>query len=350
MPEEKPVVYILRGDDREKIESLLRQFQDQLGSADLAEMNITQFDGRSTDLNDLRSAALALPFLTERRLVILDDALAKFAKGESRSGDTRTNTRDEFLSFLDSLPPTTALVLVIPDQKKSRTRNGVWETDWEKLNTKHWLMQWMAGAGPRAVVVDCGLPTDREMARWVEQKAQQLGGGFEPQARMVLADYVGNDTQRAAQEIIKLLTFVNFERLVTVVDVETLCVSEKQADIYAMVDAIGKRDGKTASRLFHLLLEEMDFTYQLFPAIVRQFRFLIQAREILDQGGTQADLKAIPGLLPFLVSKIYEQVQNFNLSTLETIYQRLLKIDLGEKTGRMRGDVAMDILIAWLAS
>lgn len=356
MPEEKPVVYILRGDDREKIESLIRQFYDQLGSADLAEMNITRLEGKSADLNDLQAAALALPFLTDRRLVIVEDALAGYARdGKPENGDETpkqgegVGKRGKLLALLDSLPQSTALVLVIPDQKKNRQRAGVWESYWIRLNPKHWLMQWVASAGNRATLIDCGLPTDREMANWIEGKAQALGGSFTSKARLILADYVGNDTQRAVQEIIKLLTYVNYQRQVNERDVENLCVSEKQASVFEMVDAIGHRDGQKASKLFHLLLEDMDFTVELFPLVIRQFRLLIQAREILDTGGTRQDLYGIPGLLPFLVPKVYAQAQNFNLPTLEKIHHHLLQIDLGEKTGSMPGEVAMDVLIARLA-
>jgi DNA polymerase-3 subunit delta len=357
MPEEKPIVYILRGDDREKIEAVIRQFYEQLGDVNMAEMNTTRLDGKSADLNDLRAAALALPFLAERRMVIVEEALHKYARVKTKKDNDPTlregqDTPDKielFLNFLDGLPPSTALVLLVPDQRKSRKRNEVWETYWVSLNDKHWLIQWAKGEGTRVAIVDCALPTEREMAHWIGQKAQELGGNFTPQARMVLAQYVGNDTQRAAQEINKLLTYVNFNRQVTHEDVEILCMNEQQASVFDMVDAIGQRDGKTASKLFHQLLEDMDFTYDLFPLVVRQFRLLIQAREILDLGGTRRDLYGIPGLLPFLVPKIYDQAQKFNLPELEKIHHYLLQIDLGEKTGRMPGEIALDILIAQLA-
>lgn len=357
MLEDKPIVYILRGDDREKIESVIQQFFEQLGDVNMAEMNTNRLDGKSADLNDLRAAALALPFLTERRLVIVEDALSKYRRGKLQQNEDSTDGEGEetpdkrslFVDFLAGLPPSTALVLVIPDQRKNRKRNDVWETYWVSLNDKHWLIQWAKGAQSRATIVDCALPTEREMAHWIGEKVQEFGGNFTPQARQVLAQYVGNDTQRAAQEINKLLTYVNFSRQVTQDDVEILCMNEQQASVFEMVDAIGQRDGKTASRLFHQLLEDMDFTYDLFPLVIRQFRLLIQAREILDFGGTKRDLYSIPGLLPFLVQKIYDQAQKFDLPELEKIHHHLLQIDLGEKMGRMPGEIALDILIAQLA-
>ncbi len=56
MPEEKPIVYLLRGDDREEIESKLRDFYQRLGTPDMAEMNTTRLEGKSR-----RSMTCALP-------------------------------------------------------------------------------------------------------------------------------------------------------------------------------------------------------------------------------------------------------------------------------------------------
>ena len=75
MPAEKPIVYILRGDDREAIEAHIHKAYASLGAPEMAALNTTHLEGKSITLNDLRASALALPFLTERRLVVVDDAL-----------------------------------------------------------------------------------------------------------------------------------------------------------------------------------------------------------------------------------------------------------------------------------
>ena len=82
MAEEKPVVYILQGDDREAIESP-SEFRRSLGTPDMADMNTTRLEGKRLT-STICGAALALPFLTERRLVIVEDALRFFDGGRKR--------------------------------------------------------------------------------------------------------------------------------------------------------------------------------------------------------------------------------------------------------------------------
>ena len=339
MPEEKPIVYLLRGDDREEIESKLRDFYQRLGTPDMAEMNTTRLEGKAASLNNLRSAALAMPFLTERRLVIVEDALALY------KGPGKQKNRKDLLALLDSLPQTTALVLVIPDSR--RYRRGGYE--WETLKDSHWIMKWVAAASPRALVLDCALPSQSEMVNWVRGKAVELGGNFSPGAAAILAEYVGNNTQRASREVEKLLTYVAFQRPVDDDDVRRLTSQDQEGDIFGMVDALGSRDGKEALRLLHILLEEGE-VLQIFGMVTRQFRLLIQAREILDSGGSEDGIRSQLSLHPWVAQKVTIQARQFSMSALDNIYQHLLKIDVDGKSGGMPVDLALDVLIARLAS
>ena len=141
---------------------------------------------------------------------------------------------------------------------------------------------------------------------------------------------------------------MNFERPVEDDDVIRLTSQDRQGDIFALVDAIGSRDGQEALKMLHLLLQDDD-PQQIFGMVVRQFRLLVQAREVLAQGGVEADVVQALKIHPFVGHKITLQAQRFSLSALEAIYQSLVQIDVGGKTGGMPVDLALDVLIAKLA-
>lgn len=164
MSQEKPIVYILRGDDSTRIEMLIARFKAELGDPSMASLNTSVLDGTTATIEDIRSAAFAMPFLTERRLVILSDALARI---ESKKSEEVL----KFIDLLNGLPGSTALVLVVED--KQSYRRG--EVNWEKLTAKHWLMKWVREAGSRAWVEDCAMPLAREMPGWIMRKAKELG-------------------------------------------------------------------------------------------------------------------------------------------------------------------------------
>ncbi len=336
MAEEKPIVYILRGDDSTKTGALINQFKAELGDAEMAGLNTNSLDGAQASLEDIRSAALSMPFLTERRLVILQNALARY-EGK------KNEERKKFLELLDSLPQTTALVLVVEDKLVTK-RDGSY---WEKLSARHWLIKWAKGAGGRAWIKDCALPTSREMTGWVQRKVKELGGEFRADAAARLAEYVGTNTQRAVQEITKLLTYVNYAKPVTADDVALLTAQDQEGNIFDLVDAIGERNGCKALEALQILLETND-AMDLFGMIARQFRLLLEAREIIDEGGDAGQVRNDLNLHPYVARKISTQASRFTMPKLEEIYRRLLKIDLDMKTGGMPGDVAFEVLIAEL--
>ncbi len=69
--------------------------------------------------------------------------------------------------------------------------------------------------------------------------------------------------------------------------------------------------------------------------VTRQFRLLIQAREILDSGGSEDGVRSQLNLHPWVAQKVTAQARQFSLPALDGIYHQLLKIDVGGKSGGM---------------
>ncbi len=346
--EAKPVVYILQGDDTFAIEKHIQTFISGLGDPSLAEMNINQFDGAQVSLDALRSAAYSMPFLTERRLVIVRDALARFSKNKSgleeAAETSKKGDQQKFISMLDGLPDTTALVLIIPDSRVYKQG----EYRWQSMTNSHWLRKWQQKTAKRTLVVECALPAQAEMPAWMTKKARALGGEFTPEAAKTLAGMTGNETQFAAQEISKLLTYVNFKRPVEAEDVLMLTEQRQQGNIFELVDALGERNAQKAITALRILLETEE-PADLFGMVVRQFRLLLLTRSALNTRQSEAGIIEKLGTAPFIARKLINQAQQFNLPMLEKIYQRLLKMDLDMKSGGTPADLAFDLLIAELA-
>jgi DNA polymerase III subunit delta len=336
----KPVLYILYGDDDYAITKYLAAMYARMGDASTADLNFTRLDGRTATDNELRNATRSIPFLSDRRVVVLTHPFARQPDGHKKA--ERAQYQDDFLALINGLPETTALVLVVEDQM----RRG----DWELLNANHWLMQWAHKAEGRALIKSFSPPSGVEMQRWVRKTAEAGGGEFSLAAAGMLVDLVGSDTRLATLEIDKALSYVNRSRPVERADVELLTARIDQPDIFALVDAMGARDGKEASRRLHILLEEQD-ALSIFGMVARQFRLLLLAREIIDRGGGTAqvaeELKGEPfKVVPFIADKLVRQAGRFTLPGLEDIYRRLLALDEGLKTSQMDSSVAMDVFIA----
>jgi DNA polymerase-3 subunit delta len=335
-----PSVLILHGNDEFAIAAHIEKLCAGLGDPSTAEMNIARFDGRlGLDFEALNTAINAAPFLAPHRVMVLIHPISAFASTEGRK---------KFLELLDKAQPTTTIVLV----------------EYDELNRDHWLLKWAASrapsgnrdypagtgtsqAGARFGVHVYNMPKRWEMPRWIEAEAKKQGGKIEPDAAARLSEMVGEDTRIAAQELTKLLTYVNFLRPIRLLDVEKVSIVSAQGSVFELVDALGQNDGKKAQRVLHQLLENEE-AFELWGMVIRQFRLLLQAREMLDEHATIPQVQKALGMHEFVAQKICNQAGRFSMSTLESIYHKLLEIDEGAKTSRVPLDLALDTLIVEL--
>jgi len=327
-----PVVYLLHGEDEIAIARFVTNLKAKLGDPASAALSITSLDGHNLILDELVTAISALPFLTSRRLVILDHPLAAFPGEQGQR---------KLLDLLSRIPPTTAVVLV--------EHVSLISFKMKKSGKTHWLEKWALDSSDRVYLREFKLPGREGMAGWIQGRARESGGIFSGSAATKLASQVGDDVRILDQEIQKLLTFVRYDRPVTEEDVMKLTPYSREADIFEMVDAIGNRDRSRAERVYHRLLQDED-PAGIFQMVVRQFRLMILVKEILDRNESEEHLIKTFRLSPYEVKKISSQARRFKQSDLESNYHRLVEIDFGVKSGEIDVDLGMELFIVDIKS
>jgi DNA polymerase-3 subunit delta len=319
-----PNLYFLFGNDEFAIARKLKEFESDFPDSTSADMNTARLDARSMDENDLNNAVNAMPFLAKRRLVLLQNPSSKY---------NNPNARKKFLAFLEKTPETARLVM--------------FESVEPKEAEKHWLVKWAEKNSKSIQTKAFMLPRLKDMTGWIVNETKNQGGKIDPRAAEMLKDMVGVDTRQAGMEIAKLLAYVNWARPVTAQDVEAVCIVTSQQSVFDFVDALANGNGKSAQHLLHRLLETED-EFSLWGMVIRQFRLLIQAREILDARGNQNDVARALGVHPFVAEKTTQQAARFSIDSLESIYRKLLSIDEGVKTSQITLDLALDTLVVEL--
>jgi len=320
-----PNVFLLYGNDEFAITRKIRELESDFTDPTTAGMNTARLEARTMAEDELNNAVNAMPFLAAKRLVILANPSAKY---------NNAPTRKKFEEFINHTPETAKLV--------------IHELMEPKEAEKHWLLKW---AGKNTSVIKTQafmLPRQKEMAGWIVNETKQQGGQIESQAASKLAEMVGMDTRQAGMEIAKLLAYVNWARPVRGSDVEAVCIVTSQQSVFDFVDALSTGNAKSAQHLLHRLFESED-PFSLWGMVVRQFRLLIQAREILDGRGNKDDVARALGVHPFVAEKTTSQADRFSMGLLEDIYHRLLTIDEMVKTGQIALDLALDTFIVELA-
>ncbi|MHC1782099.1 MAG: DNA polymerase III subunit delta [Anaerolineaceae bacterium] len=330
-----PAVYILQGDDSLAVKEFIEGCYANLGEPSLADLNTTHLDGRTCTEEDIKSALYSLPFLAEKRLVILRNPLARYS-GEAM--------QRRFTTLCDGSPDTSLLILVVEDHQATKKVNGQFVDQWEVLKPSHWLMKYKDKTGGRLVCREFALPGQKEMPEWIRKHTKAAGGSITPAAAAALAYLTGNDTNLARMEVEKILLYVGFARAVDVPDVEKLAAPGGQANVFKMLDALAVGSNKEASHLLHTLFEEND-PLQIFGLIVTHFRRLLMVREILSEGGGVRQAIQELSLAMFQAEKMVKQAQHYSMASLETIYHRLLEMDENIKSGAIPADLAIESFV-----
>ena len=123
--QQKPVVYLLYGNDTVAIDETIVGMKSRLGDSSAAELNFLSLDGRSASIEQIETSARSMPFLTGRRLTVLNHPLALLQADANR---------ERIFHLLSSLSEKSAVVLAehgpLPPPKEKKEKR------------KHWLLLW----------------------------------------------------------------------------------------------------------------------------------------------------------------------------------------------------------------
>jgi DNA polymerase-3 subunit delta len=298
---------------------------------DADELNTDEFDGETASVPEIMNAVTSYPFLSDKRLVIVKGLVTWVTR--KGAGETGKRAVEQLLNDLPQLPEFSRLVLV---ERDSLTDNNK-------------LVQ-LAGSASNGYVKNFSVPKD--LTGWLMQRAKTA---YEveliPRAAVALAEVIGDDLRRADNELFKLVAYITPGQPITEDDVAALTPYVAEANIFKMVDALVDGNGRIAMQLVHRLLQEKDNDpFSLFGMINRQFRLLLLAKEHLITGGGTNNLASAIKVQPFVAQNLARQSRAFSLNQLEQIYRSLQDYDLKMKTGKIKPDLALDLLIAGLAS
>ncbi len=328
-PPETGLFYILHGDDELALDEALGKLKKKLGGESaMADLNTHVLTAQAT-MGELRHACDTIPFLSERRLVIVRGLLARLAPERKAKDQEPAEKEDpawkraylaELFDYLPKLPPTTRLVFV----------------EEKPLEEAHRIVKLARERGPQqgAHVVEYKRPGDKELPGKIVQRVRALKGEISTEAAKLLADLAGPDMRLLDSEIDKLLAYTEGKRI-TEQDVELLVSQAREAVIFELTDCLGRHETGRALRLVHQLIEDGAEPLYILGMLARQIRILIQVGQLRSERLSQEEIIRRLGLHRFVVEKASLQAGAFSMAQLESAHSRLVSADWAIKTGEI---------------
>lgn len=288
-------------------------------SQDVPENSVARLDAAEVEPAELATSLRSQGLFSERQVIVIRDLL------QVRSADEAAIVTDG----LDSANPEAVIVFAEygnPDKRRSAFKQLV------KLADKTW---------------DFPSMEEGEARRWATKYAAAQETTVSPGAVNKLVTDVGTDGWTLATELDKLATAADS---VTEETVAALVTPDITGDIFALVDALGRRDTKSAMGSLTALLANGEPPLRIMAMIVRQYRILIAVHGYADQGmadgAISGQLRASVGNVPpFVVAKTRRQVGLFTEAELRRNFEHLSDIDFEVKTGRRDAETALELFV-----
>ena len=339
------MIKVIYGEDTFRVHEALEELRREIESGDALGGSSTELDGANVTPEELLNASLTMPLLGGRRLIIVRGLLGKFEvrrrpkrskvkakSGGNNDGDNNASPLGDWQAVVEALPD-------LPESTILALVDG-------KIGARNPLLAALGKAADVQQFVDL---KKGELAGWIRERAELYGARLEGRAIAAMADLVGADLWAIDSELRKLATYAG-DDAISEANVRSMVSQVREANAFALADAIVEGRGDQAIALFQRLLADGDAPLRLLALIARQYRLLIQARELLDQRLAPAEIADRLGVHGFVAQRILQQAPPYNAEQLRSGYRRLLEADLSIKRGIYNDETALELLIFELAN
>ncbi len=218
-------------------------------------INYIVFYGDSSSGKEIADNASTYPMFSKKKLVVLKNAEKLPAK-----------ELPPLESYIESPSPLTTLVLIFTDGKKPKLGGG--------KNTSRFDFSLGKGNAVSAV----------------REEARKLGYDITKPGADMLISLVGEDMQEIHSELLKLTLYKGDSGTIGPEEIENMTRKTKFADIYQLINAISKKDKRSAHRVLAELEAAGEEPLSILGLINWRFRLIWRAKELIDKKTPRAEM------------------------------------------------------------
>lgn len=305
-------LYLLYGEEA----YLKKQYKNKLTKAILPEddtVNYAYYEGKGINPAELIDLAETMPFFAECRLIVVENS--GFFK----------NASPELADYIKKIPDTTRFVFVENEvDKRSKMYKAVKE---------------------KGRVVEMGRQDEKTLLYWIAGNVKREGKQIKESTAKYLVSKTGTDMENLEKELEKLFSYTLDKTEITIQDIEDICTAQITNKIFDMVEAVAVKQQKKALDYYYDLLALKEPPMRILYLLSRQFKLLLQVKELTKKGYDKAQVAKDAGLHPFAAGKYMQQCRNFKSSELRAIMEEAAEIEELVKTGRLGDVMAVELFI-----
>lgn len=305
-------IYLLYGEEA----YLKKQYRDKLRNAMISpddNMNYAYYEGKGINVKEVIDLAETLPFFADRRIIVMEN-----------TGFFKTSS-EELAEYIKELPESTAIIFV--------------ESEIDKRGKLYKAVQ------KNGRVVELGRQDEGTLLRWIAGSVKRENKQIAENTIRYFLAKVGTDMENIQKELEKLFCYTLDKDSITVEDVEAICTSQITNQIFDMVNAVADKKQRQALDYYYDLITLKEPPMRILFLLARQFKLLLEVRELDKQGVARKEIAQKTGLNPFVVGKYQAQAKSFSAKELRIIIEDSVDTEEAVKTGKLTDSLGVELFI-----
>lgn len=310
----RKAVYILHGDEPFYIDLIEKFASEHLIPEDAQGFDQTIFYGKETDLNTVLNTAKRFPLMGDFQLIVVREA-------------QNIKKYDELITYLQNPQPQSVIIFALKGKKIDARTLKKFEGSFSVFESKKLY--------------------DNQIPAWIVQLAQSKKMSIDDKTATLIAEYLGNDLNKIANEITKLDTLLVGNKTITAEIVEHNIGISKEFNFFELNSALARRNILQANRIINHFSANPK-NYPLVVTIGSLYKFFNSVLLAHFCENNSSDFLAKKLQLNFFAAKDCEAgTRHYSKKKLAEIFELLNEFDLKSKgygnTNTSEGDLLKEL-------
>ena len=276
----------------------------------LEELNESVLD--NPDTNTLIAACETLPFMADRRLVIVREHSA-LLRGEAD---------EQLIGYVTHVPDTTLLLFV--HRGKADARKKLYKTLDRQKN-----------------VISFNTLTENELNDWICRRLAKEGRSCSRQTASLITFIAGSDTMQLRTELEKLVSYTEDREEITEEDVRAVVTRSPDYTVFLLVDAVVAGQEARAFGLLRDMLTGGEERVMILAMLLRQYRILQHIKIMQYEKRNQREMQERLGLPGFALDRSIRQAASLTGGQVKQAVELCLQTEYGIKSGAINQEGAL---------
>ncbi|MGJ7921436.1 DNA polymerase III subunit delta [Neobacillus sp. LXY-4] len=317
-------IYLLYGTETFFINETKQLLIQHVLDADESDFNFSSYDLEETPIEVVLEDAETLPFLGEKRLILLHNPVFLTAEKTKEKVEHNLSRLD---AYLKEPVPFSVLVFIAP---------------YEKLDERKKITKELKS---KAVTFESKPLSPQELKQWVKERASLNQVSITDIGAERMIELVGTNLFMLTNEVDKMALYANESKLIDENVVENLVSKSLEQNIFTLIDKIVGRKTDEALRIYYDLLKQNEEPLKILAIITGQFRLIYQVKELSRRGYGQQQMAGFLKIHPYRVKLAAGQARHFSDEELASKINLLADADYKMKTGGMNKEMLIEMFL-----